>query len=54
MCLQPKKSVIFWYVMILSLCSAETPPGVLHLALRSPVQDRNGPVKTGTEEGYKK
>lgn len=37
------------------LCSAETlPGGVLHLALRSPVQDRNGPVKAGTEEGYKK
>lgn len=40
-------------MVILSLFSAETPSAILHLALRSPVQDRNGPIKAGTEEGYK-
>lgn len=34
------------------LCSCETPPRVLHLALRPPAQGR-GPVRTILEEGDK-
>lgn len=49
-----KKITRILSVVILSLCSAETPTVILHLALRSLVQDRNRPVKASKEEGYKK
>jgi len=38
---------------ILSLCSGETPPRVLHPALEPSAQDRHGPVGVGPEEATK-
>jgi len=39
--------------VILSLCSDETSPGVLHIDVQSSVQERHGPVGTCPEEGHK-
>ena len=39
--------------VILFLCSAETPPGVLRSSLRPSVQEGHGLVGAGPEEGRK-
>ncbi|GAB0183398.1 cAMP-dependent protein kinase inhibitor alpha [Grus japonensis] len=38
--------------VILPLCSRETPPGVLCLALGALVQERHGPTRVSPEEGH--
>jgi len=39
--------------VVLSLCSGESPPGVLDPALEASAQDRRGPVGVGPEEATK-
>jgi len=39
-------------MLILSLCSSETPPGVLHLALGFPAWERHEPMGASPEESH--